>query len=1061
MVNPGGVIRLFAEHKVACNMLMVVMVLLGIWGLQHINTQLNPNQTFNYIEVNITWPGASAEDVERLITKPVEYQLRTLDNVRELTSTTRNGSTGINLEFTRDAEISRALDEVKQALEQVRDLPSQMEPPVVRQYTFNELVAAVLITGSENISELIPLVKQYERELIRRGIDKVVYRALPEEEIAIQIDSLTLVELGMSLDRIAENIAAASKDAPAGTAGHGQSARQLRSLDQQRDVNGFEQLPVLGIGAGAGGQLVQLGDIAHIEQRPRDNQVQASQNGRAAIVMRVLRTPGTDTLQAAKILKQWHRDISNNLQAQQATGIEVKLFLEAWLFAKDQINLVMKNGLGGLVLVVCALFLFLNGRVAWWVMLGIPISFLAALAMFYCWGGTINFLSMIGLVMALGIVVDDAIVVGEHSLTQFESGSGPLDAAAGGAQRMLAPVMASSLTTLAAFIPLLVVDSDSVREIPMIMVCVIVASIIECFLIMPGHLRGSFSRLSQARVPVYRQKFERQFERFRDRWFMPVLKLALKNRRAALCAALAMMMFACSLLASGRIKPELNLNVNFEYIEAGMQFAAEASEAEKSAYLAELERTMIETEQALGGGIVVTHVNYRGMAYLDREYKRGDQYNNMLVELVSPEQRHVSLDEFTRAWRERVAQPPWVEYLQLQSGDEFQSDFSLYLQGRDTSTLKAAAEELKATLGGYPGVSNVYDDLPYGREQWIFSLTAQGRELGLTASLVGRQLYAAFEGYRIQSFNRGGREIEVRVKLPDRERFNPLRLNQFPIATPGGEMVPLASVAHIESRRGIDVIQHNNAQLAVNVRASVDKKINTPLAVLANLEKKVIPTLLDKYDLQYGLSGGSADERRVARDLLMGAVISLVLIYIVLAWVFASYLWPLAVMLAIPLGLTGALLGLQLLGMNLGVMSILGLFTLSGVIVNDSIILVTAFKEYRHNGMGINTALEKAVHSRLRAVILTSLTTSLGLAPMLFETSPMGEVMAPLAVVICCGILYGSLLILIVIPALLSMLETLALNRRRTLSKSRVNTCSATVAVQPPANNRSVVIVEG
>lgn len=1022
-------IDVFAEHKLASNMLMVILVLCGIWGLTHINTQLNPSQTWHQAEVMISWPGASAEDVENLITRPVEYQLRGLNNLERINSRTTTGFTRIRARFDRGTDMGIALDDVKQQVSMIQNLPVDIEPPIIQQSEYKELVAGVLISGPESLDELTALAQQYEKELLSRGIDSIAFQALPEEEIAIEISSQTLFELGTSLDQIALQLAGLSQDVPSGTIGRGQVTRQLRSLDQQRDVQGFSQLPIR-----AGDALVNLNDIAHIERKARENEVSATRNQKPVIWLRVQRNASTDTLAAANILTTWYAEKMEHPQS----GVETTLFLEAWKFASDQISLVLNNGLSGMVLVILALYIFLNGRVAWWVTVGMPVSFIAALSLFYVLGGTINFLSMIGLVMALGIVVDDAIVVGEYAASRFEQGDSPADAARIGARRMLTPVMASSLTTLAAFLPLITVNSEAVREIPLLMVCVIIASLIECFLIMPGHLRGSFEAMRDHKPNKYRVAFDSKFNYFRNAIFMPALALALNNRRATLAFALSALLVAISLMASGRIKTELDLNLDFEYLETSIQFTNGTSDAEKERLVKHLESTLHATDEALGGNNLVDFLTHRNQGYIDHEYKSGYQYVNLLVELTSPDTRSISLAEFSKEWRTRIGHDAAIEQVQISNGSDFGSDITLYLKGDDAQTLKTAAEELANALRSFPGVNNVYDDLPWGNEQWLFSLTPEGRSLGLSAANVGRQIRAAYEGYRIQIFNVRERELEVRVKLPGDERENLAALQRFPILTPEGNVVPLATVATIETRRGIDIINHYNGELAVGINADVDKKLNTPMSVIDAVNESLLPGILDKYGLTSGLGGNSAQDARVLNDLLMGAIMGLGLIYIILAWVLSSYTWPLAVLTAIPLGFTGALFGLQIFGMNLGVMSIMGLFTLAGVIVNDSIILVTTFREYRMEGLSADDAIEKAAFSRFRAVILTSLTTTLGLAPMLLESSPMGEMMAPLAVIICFGMMYGTLLILFVIPAILSIIETFAERKLQKLaSKSR------------------------
>ena len=1021
--KPHYLVETFTNHRLASNLLMIMLILVGLWGVRQLNVQLNPPQTPTTATVDVTWPGASAEDVERLVTQPIEYQLRSLTQLKSLTSSTADGHSGISVTFDKGTDMIEAMDRVKQAVSQVRDLPADTEPPVITRSQYLDTVAAILISSEGSIEELVPVAREIERDLLARGVDKVEFRGVPEEEIAIQVDSQTLFELGVPLSAIAASVLSSSTDVPAGDAGGGQLQRKLRSLDQRRSAEEFAQLPLK---SDDGGELVRLGDIATIERRQKDDQRLVYYENRPAIMIRLRRGPDSDTLQAADILYAWQADNAARLEER---GIKSTIWLEAWRFARDQIGLVLKNGLGGLLLVIATLFLFLNGRVAWWVTVGIPVSFLGALAVFYALGGSINFISMIGVVMALGIVVDDAIVVGEHSLSLHESGRPPGEAAAHGAQRMFAPVMASSLTTLAAFLPLLAINEAFIREIPLLMVCVIIASLVECFLIMPGHLRHSFSALEHEKPGRLRTWFDGRFNHFRDRVYLPTLHTALGNRRSVLAIALFGFLVAITLLATGRIKPDLDVNVDFEFADAYMQFAAGTTEHQKDEWLATMAAAVEETDRALGGGLVVTHVINRNFAHLDEQDKFGRQYAAIWVELISPETRDVTLDEFVAAWQERLPQTPWVERLRIGSGDHNWPELALYFSGDDLEVLKAAAEELAAKIATYPGVTNVYDDMPYGKEQWIIELNTEGRALGLTSAEVGRQLRAAFEGYRVQLFTENDAEMEVNVSLPAAERDRLDTLHSLPITTASGEALPLLSVANISSRRGIEKVNHRNAVKAVNVYANVDKKINTAMAIIEDLEDQVIPDIVAKYDVSYGLGEQSAGEARVMMDMLIGAVIGLLLIYLILAWIFASWSWPLAVMAAIPLGLTGALGGLYLLDLNLGALAIMGVFTLTGVIVNDSIILITSYREGRERGMSCHEALEAACAQRLRPVILTSLTTTFGLGPLMLESSPMGAVMVPLAVVICFGLLYGTTLILFVIPTILSVLEQLAPHR--------------------------------
>ncbi|HEY7775698.1 MAG TPA: efflux RND transporter permease subunit, partial [Kineobactrum sp.] len=572
------------------------------------------------IEVTLAWPGAGAEDVERLLTEPVEHQLRNLQNLRAMTSTTRDGNAVIRLRYDNRADMGEALDRVRQQVDQARDLPPGREPPVIRVASFQETVAAILLVGEGSLDELVPVARDIERELLSRGADHVEFSGIPREEIAIQVDSHTLYQLGVPLHEIARKVLDNSRDTAAGSVGSGQLQRQLRSLEQRRSAGEFAALPLT---LGASESLHYLGDIALIERRQQDDQRLLYHNGEAAIMIRMRRAEGSDVMAEAKILHDWHEENADSLAAR---GITASLWLEAWRFAREVLMLVVNNGLTGMLLVVASLFLFLNARVAGWVTLGIPVSFLGALFLFWWLGGTINFISLIGAVMALGIVVDDAIVVGEHALSRFEAGASPQQAASEGAQRMLLPVLASSLTTLAAFLPLIVLDQPAIREIPLLMACVILASLVECFLVMPGHLRHSFERQSLHQPGRFRTGFDRGFQRLVERYFVPFLGLALNHRRSVLAAAVGAFLIAVSLLMTGRIKLELDVQVNFEFAEAHIRFSPQATEADKQDFLQAAEVALEATNAEFGGNVIVTHVRHRNWATLEQMTHTGSQY---------------------------------------------------------------------------------------------------------------------------------------------------------------------------------------------------------------------------------------------------------------------------------------------------------------------------------------------------------------------------------------------------------------------------------------------------
>ncbi|MEQ8858719.1 MAG: efflux RND transporter permease subunit [Pseudomonadales bacterium] len=1014
-------IDIFARHRVAANLLMVMMILIGLWAIRVMPSQLDPPATFPVVYVDVPWRGAGAEDMETLVTVPIEQQLRTIDGVHEVRSRTEIGNASIWVEFDYDADMTLGLDQVKQRVANVRNLPAGIEPPVVGRAIDREPVAVLQVTGPGAVGELIPIVRGFERELMRRGIEGVRYDGLPKEEIALLTPARRLHELGMTLDELAAGVARASRDVPAGTVGSGQGSRQLRSIDQKRDPYAFEALLVE-----SGDRLVRLGDLADVERRPQRGQPLVTRDGQAAIEMVLWRATAADAYRADQVVDEWLEEVRPTLP----DGVQVRLVQDIWTLLGAQLEMIGENAASGLALVIVMLLLFLNGRVGWWVMVGIPVSFLMALALFHLlFGYGISIIALIGFVMALGIVVDDAIVVGEDATTLYQNGASPTEAAIGSARRMWVPVATSSLTTLAAFIPLLLFGGPMgqiILTLPTVLLCIILASLAECFLILPAHLKHSLGKPAPRWENAWRARFDAGLARFRDQRFMPVVRRALDYPGATLCAAIGGMMIVLSLIASQHVGVALVTGFDFEGLEANVAFSATATDADKTDFLKHLETELAAVDQATGSENLLGWVTQHNLATLNQDRMEGEQYASIEANYAFEEHRTLGPAEFVERWRARIERPAFVEQLVVKvSGGQNngEPDLSLRLSGDDLEALKAGAEELALALAANPGVANVVDDLPYGREQIIFALTPAGRSLGLSAEAVGAQLRAAYSGSRVQIFNENESEIEVRAMLPDAERDDLGRLAQFPIRTADGAFVPLGNVATLYNRRGIDLIRHTDGRLAVTVSADVDPQVNNALALTARLERDVLPDILRRHDLEFGLGGKSREDQVLLDTMAIGAVLTLVLIYLILTWVFASFLWPLAIMTAIPFGLTGAVLGHWITGWDIGAMSLLAFFSLTGVVVNDGIVLISFLQRRMEDGERLRPALEHAVRARFRAVLLTSLTTIAGLSPLMFETSTLAFYLAPIAVTLCFGLALATALVLIVIPALILLLE--------------------------------------
>ncbi|MFK5970089.1 MAG: efflux RND transporter permease subunit [Candidatus Marithrix sp.] len=1017
-----NLISIFAQHKVAANLLMIIMIMSGFWALSKLNTQFLPNFELDIITITVVWNGSTAEDVEESITKPIEQELRVLDGLNQMNSTSTNGFATILLEYKENTDMTWALDQVKEKVNLLRNLPLTSEKPKISRIVLYDPIANLLITGPADINELRHLAHQMEDQLLAAGISKITIAGLPKEEMAIQISMLQLEELGLTLPQISKQIKDFSKDIPAGAIGRNDVARQLRSLEQRRNELSFSELPLI---TDKSGRYVKLDDVATIERRPKNGKTTITYQGKPAVELKLFRAETSDSLKSAKIFHSWLEKIEPKLPP----NIQLKVYNERWEAISDRISLLLKNGLGGLVLVVAILFLFLNGRVAFWVAAGIPISLLGMLAVLYMTGGSINMVSLFAMIMALGVVVDDAIVVGEDGFTHFQTGENSLLAAEGGAQRMLAPVTAASLTTISAFLPLMMIGGrmgNILYAIPVVMICVLIASLIECFFVLPGHLSHTFHKLRQEKPSKLRQKLDFGFNQLRDKYFRPFIILVINFRWSLIATMLSVMILAIGLLISGRMNFTLFPSPEGTIIMANASFVSGTAPKQVDKFLAQLEADLNSTITELGEDILkIVLVKHSGASSAQGTERWGEQFGSLMIELSMPDTRTVRNHQLIKAWQAKINKPAGLENLTITElrGGPPGRDIEIRLNGNNADKVKAAAIELKNVLATFSGVSGIEDDMPYGREQWLYSLTDYGMALNLTVESVGEQLRAAFDGHLVQIFQDGRDEVEVRVMLPDYERYNLASLENFMLQLPNGSTIPFSTAIKITTQRGFESIRHSYGKLAAEVSADVNKDINNNNKILANLEENLLPDLMARYGVNYSLEGRAADQSTTLGDMKRGMLIALCLMYIILAWQFASYGWPLVVMAVIPFGLVGAIFGHWVMDLDLTILSLFGFFGLSGIVVNDSIVLVTFYKHLREKGMLVREALIEASCQRLRAVLLTSLTTIFGLMPLLFETSMQAQFLIPMATSIAFGLMFSTVLVLLAVPALLSIYE--------------------------------------
>lgn len=1018
-------IALCTYHPVAANVLMLLFIISGLWALKNLNTQFFPDFNVEVISVKTQWIGANAKDVSESITRPLEQELRSINYLKELTSTSSENLSSINVEFMPGTDMGQALNEVKDKINLVSNLPDGIEQPEISRVIFYEDVAQIIISSNNDITQLRSLVHTYERELLNAGISKVDISGLPDEEIHIEVSKKNLYNLKKSLPEIGRIINKQNQNIPSGKLQEPSTVQQIRASNQKKLSHEIANLPII---TDDKASMLRVGDIGTIsEQQERDSHL-IFYKGKPAVILSLLRTKESDSLQAAKIFQTWLK----NTQKNTPNNIQIVAFSENWKLLKERINLLIKNGASGLVLLVVILFLLLNRHIAFYVAAGIPVAFLATLSILYFAGGSINMISLFALIMALGIIVDDAIVVGEEALTKYEQGMSPLKAILAATATMLPAVSAASLTTIAAFSPLMLISGVMGKflfELPFVVICVIIASLLESFLILPGHLYHSFKHFSKKELKStasVRYKLDSAFDNFKNNKFKPFVDLAVTNSKITLVIIFAITFITLNLVFTNIIKFNFFPDPEITRINANVRFISGTPIGEINDFMGELKTSLEKTEAQLGGNLIVNAIFHKNTAFfIEKSPFAGSNVASIWLEMKSPEQRTITNNQFIKKWRQNIKMPSGIETLNiapLKAGPPG-GDVDIVLYNQPNEILKQASLDLIKHLNTYKGVLNTQDDLPYGQLENIFTLRPLAHRLGITYQDVSEQLKAAFDGYTVQIFNREFNEVEVKVILPKAQRQSLATLINFPITTKNGNAVPLSNLVTWKTERGLDIVIHDSGIESISISADVDSSQNNANIIISDVVNKFLPKLIEKYNIKYKFKGRNKDQAQTLSDMAYGAILAIALIYLILTWVFASFTWPFLVLVTIPFGIIGAILGHFILGIDLTILSLFGFFGLAGIVINDSIILILHYKSIRKSFDSNKEAVIQTACDRLRAVLLTSLTTIAGLTPLLFEKSTQAQFLIPMATSITFGLAFATFLILIFIPTMISLIN--------------------------------------
>ena len=1019
----SAMIEFFARHRTAANLIMILMLAVGVASTMRLNKQFFPDVDVEIIGVQVTWSGATAEDVDNNIIQPLEPELRTIANVKKVNSMSYEGLGVAQIEFEFGSDMQKALADVEAAVGQVA-FPTEAEAPKIIKGEFYDTISKIVLHGPYPLESLGYHAKVIKEDLLQRGVDKASIFGLPEFEILIEIKESELARLGLTLNDISRVVAGSSIDVPAGRFADG--ALRVRSLGLRKTAPEYEDIKIL---VRADGSAVTLGDVATIKDTFSTPADLYEHDGNPAIVILVQRGKTSDSLKTNAIVQNYITEKRATL----SDGLMLDQFDVRADLISQRIMLMVQNGLGGLVLVMLVLFAFLPFRVAFWVATGIPVAFLATFGVMFATGQSINMISLFGLIMALGIVVDDAIVIGEHAEYLRKKRNISIESAAIlAAKRMGPPVISAMLTTVAAFLPLFMIKGIIgviIGAIPAVVCAVLLASLIECFFILPAHL-GHYGGREDQKPSWFRQRFDNGFDYLRDVIFGVLVTKAFQFRYVTFAFAVGLLLSAVGMMTSGRVNFVFFSSPEADRIYANVVMASGSTRSQTEVMLTEIERALVSVEDELSHSknnlvvfsLGVIGTNIRGD---DGELAVGanDLRAGLVIELKTADQRSVRADEFVTALRTAIIPMPGLERLIVRApqGGPPGRELDIRLMGDDLDQLKIAALDVIQLTEAVAGTSDVEENLNYGVEERIVRLSPLGRSLGFTVETIGAQVRAALDGAVVRRFPRGDEVVTVRIALPKDEVATD-NLANLRLITPQGTYVNLGDVASIENRLGFSVVRRKDGFREVAIQGDLDDKVlNTSQAVEALVEGDFGQYVKDN-NLRYRFDGRDQEQNEAFADIGTGGQLALLSIYAILAWVFASWTRPFAVMIMIPFGLIGAVLGHYVMGLNLNILSFFALIALSGIVVNNSIILVSTIeRRLEESGGDFERSVIQGTVDRLRPVLLTSMTTIGGLSTLMFETSLQAQFLIPMATTIVFGLAVTTGLVLFLVPATLGI----------------------------------------
>jgi hydrophobic/amphiphilic exporter-1 (mainly G- bacteria), HAE1 family len=1022
-------IRFFAAHPTAANLLMIALLAMGIMALPSLRRETFPDFAANEAEVRVIYPGAGAQDVEEAVCARIEDALDGVNDVEEMRSESREGVGVVTVEMREGGDFGTFLDEIRTEIDAIDDLPDLTEDPVVRELGRTNPVVSIAVTGAETVVDLKILCEQIKDRLQQApDVSLVRVRGFSDHQLRVEVAAETLRALDLSVESIAAVISRQGIDLPAGSIITTEREYLLRFTDERRTPAELADLVVV---TGDVGTELRLGDIATVTDRFELDEDKILFDGRRAGLLDVSMTKSEDTLVIFDAVAEFVERERGRLPP----GVRLELTRDSASIVRDRLQMLVKNGWQGLVLVFLCMALFFSGRFSFWVVMGLPVSFLGAFFFLPLIGFSINMITMVGMLLALGLLMDDAIVLAENVAAHRQRGKSAFKASVDGIMEVKNGVLASFVTTLCVFAPLGGMEGHIgkvLRVMPVILILVLSVSLVEAFLILPHHLAHTMRGQDPKRPSRFRAAFDRVIDGMREKIVGRAVDFVVSWRYLVAGVALMLIIVSIAQLAGGRLKFKAFPEIDGDVIEARVLLPSGTPLARTEEVAERITRALSRVNDEFAprqpdGADLVRHVSVRFSENQDA-HEAGSHLVTIGVDLLSAETRDARIDDVLGSWRREVGTVPDVLALVFTEpgfGPAGRA-IEIRLQGEDTQDLFEGAHEVRSYMSGFVGVFDLYEDLRPGKPELRLRLLEGATSAGLDARTIASQIRAAFHGATAREIQVGSEAFEIDVRLREVDRNARADLLDFRVALPDGTQIPLMSVAAVEEGRGFARLARIDGRRTVTVEGNLDPLVANTGEVMGFLKREFLPGFLERHPgIEVSLEGEVAESAKTGASVKRAFLIGLIGVFILLSFQFRSFVEPLLVMVSIPFALVGVIWGHMAMGLPLTMPSMVGFVSLAGVVVNDSILLVEFVKRRGREGMSASDAACQASRERFRAVLLTSLTTIAGLLPLLAERSLQAQILVPLATSIVFGLLASTMLVLFILPALYAILDDL------------------------------------